>query len=244
VATGETLMRGEQQRHAFFEGLVQRRGMRGQLRSGSLLTGQLYVAFDFFPDAPKAKIDGNQATPVLPSVPSTLPDIEAKLTSVVAKLDKLPYEAIGADITKVLASLNLTLQDTNKAVNRIDTDVTPDLKTTLEEVRRVLVSADGMIKNELNTTLEDLRGVIGAADGMIKNELNATFEDLRRALATANGVLTNTDATLLGKNAPVQQELRDALQEVARAARSLRVLTDYLERHPESLIRGKTGEKP
>ncbi len=57
-------------------------------------------------------------------------------------------------------------------------------------------------------------------------------------------MLKNTDATLLGKNAPVQQELRDALQEIALAARSLRVLTDYLERHPESLIRGKTEEKP
>ena len=43
---------------------------------------------------------------------------------------------------------------------------------------------------------------------------------------------------------PAQQELRDALQEITRAARSLRVFTDYLERHPEALIRGKTEEKP
>ena len=56
-------------------------------------------------------------------------------------------------------------------------------------------------------------------------------------------MLTNTDATLVGKNAPVQQDLRDALQEMVLAARSIRVLTDYLERHPESLIRGKSEEK-
>jgi paraquat-inducible protein B len=74
--------------------------------------------------------------------------------------------------------------------------------------------------------------------------VNTTLEDLRRALATADGVLKNTDAALLGKDAPGQQELRDALQEITRAARSLRVLTDYLERHPESLIWGKTGDKP
>ena len=53
-------------------------------------------------------------------------------------------------------------------------------------------------------------------------------------------MLKNTDATLLGKNAPVQQDLRDALQEVTLAARSLRVLMDYLERHPDSLLRGKS----
>ncbi len=76
------------------------------------------------------------------------------------------------------------------------------------------------------------------------DEVNTTLEELRRPLATADAVLKNTDATLLGKNAPVQQDLRDALQEVTLAARSLRVLMDYLERHPESLIRGKTEGKP
>jgi paraquat-inducible protein B len=244
TAAGETLVQSERQRQAFFEGLVERRGMRAQLRSGSLLTGQLYVAFDFFPDAPRAKVDWNQATPVLPAVPSTIPDLEAKLTSIVAKLDKLPYDEIGADITKVLASLTLTLQDTNKAVNRLDADVTPELKTTLDEVRRVLATTDGMIKNELNATLDEVRRVLATADGTLKNEVNTALEEVRRAIATADRVLKNTDTTLLGKNAPVQQELRDALQEVARAARSLRVLTDYLERHPESLIRGKIEGKP
>ena len=56
-------------------------------------------------------------------------------------------------------------------------------------------------------------------------------------------MLKDTDTTILGKNAPVQQELSDALQEVVRAARSLRTLTDYLDRHPESLIRGKIEGK-
>ena len=56
--------------------MVEKRGMRAQLRSGNLLTGQLYVAFDSFPNAPKAKIDWNQDPTELPVVPSTVPDIE------------------------------------------------------------------------------------------------------------------------------------------------------------------------
>ena len=73
--------------------------------------------------------------------------------------------------------------------------------------------------------------------------LKTTLEETRRAIASADRMLTNTDATLVGKDAPVQQDLRDALQEMVHAARSLRVLTDYLERHPEALIRGKSEEK-
>ena len=61
-------------------------------------------------------------------------------------------------------------------------------------------------------------------------------------MTSADGVLKNADATLVGKDAPAQQELRDALQEITRAARSLRVLTDFLEQHPEALLRGKTEE--
>ena len=82
--------------------LVEERGLRAQLQSGSLLTGQLYVAFDYFPNAPKAKVDWSRDTPELPVVPSTLPDLEAKLTSILAKLDKLPLEAIGNDFRKDL----------------------------------------------------------------------------------------------------------------------------------------------
>ena len=200
VPAGEALIRSVERRHALMQRLVEQRGLRAQLRSGNLLTGQLFVAFDFYPDASKMKIDWSQEVPELPVVTSTVTDLEAKITGIVAKLDKLPLEAIGADLTKALASLNQTLEDTSKAVNRIDADVIPGLKSTLE----------------------GLRGTIAAVDR----------------------TLNSADATLVGKDAPAQQDLRDALQEIARAARSLRVLTDFLERHPESLIRGKSAENP
>jgi paraquat-inducible protein B len=200
LTTAEAIAQSARQRRAFFKRMIEERGMRAQLQTGSLLTGQLYVAFEFHPDAPKVSVDFNQAKPVLPTVPSVLPDVEAKITSILAKLDKLQYEEIGADTRKMLETFNQTLKDADRAVNHIDTDVTPELKSALEEFRRATASADKMIKD--------------------------------------------TDATLLGTDAPGQQELRNAMQEVARAARSLRTLTDYLERHPDALIRGKTEEKP
>jgi paraquat-inducible protein B len=193
--TTEALLK---QRRALIQKLIEERGLRAQLRSGNLLTGQLYVAFDYFPNAPKVKVDWARQPIVLPTVPSTVPDVEAKIMSILAKLDRLPYEAIGADTRKMLVTLDQTLKSVEKAVNRLDSDVTPEVKKVLEEIRRATVSADQ--------------------------------------------VLRNTDATLVGRDAPAQQELRDALQELTRAARSLRVLTDYLEQHPEALLRGK--EKP
>lgn len=192
---GEMMARVSPRREAFFERMVEDFGLRAQIQSGNLLTGQRYVSFDFHPDAPKAKVDWSQEKSVVPTIPSTLPNFEAKIGSILAKLDKLPYEALGADTRKMLVTLNQTLKDTDKAVKRFDTDVTPDFKKTLDEIRRATASADLMIKN--------------------------------------------TDKSLLAPDSPGQQDLREAMREVARAARSLRGLTDYLERHPEALLRGK-----
>ena len=200
AGAGRSMEEDTQRRRAFTQNLVEQRGLRAQLRSGNLLTGQLFVALDFFPDAPKVKIDWSRNPAEFPVVASTVTDLEAKISGIVAKLDKLPYEEIGASLTKVLATLDATLRDTRQAVNRLDAETLPQLKPTLDE--------------------------------------------LRAAIATADRVLKSTDATLVGKDAPTQQELRDTLQEVTRAARSLRILTDYLERHPESLIRGKAEDRP
>ncbi len=189
-------LQDEQKRRALVRRLVEERGLRGQLRSGSLLTGQLYVSFDYHPNVPKAKIDLSQEEPELPVVPGTLVELEDKLTRVVDKIDKMPLEAIGNDIKKDLESLDQTLKDANKLINDADVKLVPQLKTDLE--------------------------------------------DLHRTLAAVERAMNSADTALLGSNAPAQQELRDALQEFARAARSLRILTDNLERQPSSVIRGKT----
>lgn len=179
--------------------LVEERGMRAQLRSASLLTGQLYVALDYFPAAAKPRLDWNADTPELPVVASTLPDLQAKLGSLLAKLDRLPLETIGADTTKALGSLDRTLNDAGRLMNRVDSDVVPELKVTLEEARRTL--------------------------------------------AAASRVMRSAESTLVGADAPAQQELRTTLREVSMAARAVRVLSDSLERHPESLVRGRL-DKP
>jgi len=199
AAIGQTLAESAKQRHAFFDHLVEQMGMRAQLQSGSLLTGQLFVALDFFPDVKKAQIDWNQTEPEIPSIPSPLPNLEAKLGSILTKLDSVQYEAIGTDIRKLLNTSDQLMKDIDKALLNFDKSVTPEMKAAIEAFRKATVSANKMMQN--------------------------------------------TDASLLSPDAPVQQELRDAMQEITRTARALRVLTDYLERHPEALLRGKPEEK-
>jgi paraquat-inducible protein B len=65
-------------------------------------------------------------------------DIEAKLDSILTKLDNMPIDAIGADLRKALATLDQTLKEANRLVKQVDADAVPELKTTLVELRRMM----------------------------------------------------------------------------------------------------------
>src|SRR5436309_2060878 len=171
------------ERKARMDGLVEA-GLRAQLRTGSLLTGQLFVAFDFFPNAPKAKIDWTKTPPEIPTEPSGLQELQIMLAGLSKKLEKVPFDKIGADLQQML-------QSASSLVKRLDTEVAPEARATLAEARKTLGIAERSLKSD----------------------------------------------------APLQQDAREALREVGRAAQAMRVLADYLERHPEALIRGKKGDK-
>ena len=87
----------------------------------------------------------------------------------------------------------------------------------------------------LDATLRKADTLVGQLSSDVAPELKATLEQARKTLGSAE--------TALGSNSPLQGDLRETLLEVTRAAESVKALTDYLERHPESLLRGKrSGE--
>ena len=163
-------------------------GVRAQLRSGNLLTGAAFVAFDFFPGVPPAVVDWSQNPPQLPTTPGQLEAVEASVGNIIRKLDKVQLQQIGDNLQKSLADLDLTL-----------------------------VSARGTLRNA-----------------------NTTLNDASTALKDASTTLNNTNS-LIGPRSEEIEEINQTLQELRRAARSVRVLTDYIEQHPEAFIRGKRG---
>jgi len=189
---------------AFLNDLVAH-GFRAELKSGSLLTGQLYVALDFFPKAPAAKIDWSRNPPRFPTVPGSMDQMQKKLMQIASKIEKIPFEELAGDAGKTLRALDTTLKSAEKLLKNLDSAVIPEARSVLLETRQ---------------SLEDVRKTLGEA---------------RKTLGGANQVLA--------ADAPVQLDLRETLREVSRAAQSLRVLGDYLEQHPESMIRGKREDK-
>ena len=195
LTAGRTAITPEM-RHELMNRLVAR-GLRAQLQTGSLLTGQLYVALTYIPAAPPASIDWRSDPPVFQSVKGSFTDIETRLTSILAKIEGMPFEAIGKDLQQSLAALAKTLQDVDALVRRWDGELSPELAKTLAEARRTLAAAE------------------------------RSFDGAGKALAPDSQTMSELQATIV---------------EVRHAAQSIRVLADYLERHPEALLRGKSEE--
>jgi paraquat-inducible protein B len=178
-------------------------GLRAQLRTGNLLTSQLYVALDFLPPAGKNTksplLADAEGVITLPTMPGTLSELQPQVASIVEKLSKIPFLDIAASV-----------------------------QTTLAQVNTAVASIGGL-------TPEAQKALVG---------VQATLTEVQRTLGSAQATMLRVDRNLLDDNAPVQRQVEQTLLEVQRAAQSLRVLTDYLQLHPEAVVRGKPADAP
>ena len=154
-------------------------GLRAQLRSGNLLTGQLYVALDFFPDTPKATIDLAKRPPEIPTIPGTFEELQENLTGIVKKLDKLQIEEIGADTRKLLASLDETLKGVDGLLKSVDAGLVPDLRRTLDTASQTLKSAEG--------TLKSAEGTLSSVSPL-QSDLQQTLSEVSRTLTAVREI--------------------------------------------------------
>ena len=188
-------------RRAFIQRMVDR-GYRAQLRSGNLVMGQLYVAFDRFPHAPKAKkIDWRKTPHELPVIPSSLGDLETRVSNIIAKIDKMPLDTIGEDLKKTLETLNRTLKDADKMLNHIDNEMVPEIKTAVQELRKTLAAAERTLKSADNTLV--------GKDSPTQQELRVALQEVARAARSISALVDylerNPNALIRGKAQEVPQ---------------------------------------
>ena len=160
--------------------LVQR-GLKAQLQTGNLLTGELYVDLDLHPEA-ETKLAGIEYEhPELPTIPTAIAEVKETLTKLAADIRKMPLDEIAQNILETTQGMNHLVND-------------PDMKK-------------------------------------IPHSTNAALVQATKTLHTVDGVIE--------PDSPLQYDLATMLVEFKEAARSIRILSDYLEQHPETLIAGK-----
>ena len=192
--------RAPKEPYAAMAALIER-GLRAQLQSGNLLTGELLVDLDFHPESPPAKLDRSGTYPEIPAIPAQLEALEASVTAVLNKLAALPLPDLVADLRRTIQSIDALVSS-------------PDTGQAVAALTQAAVRLEGLI-------------------GTLDQRLGPLFVQAQSTLASADG--------MVGAKSQARHDLNALLKELTGAARSIRVFADYLERHPDALIRGKTG---
>jgi paraquat-inducible protein B len=139
-------------------------GLRAQARTGNLLTGQLYIALDFYPKAEKVAFDPTARPVVIPTVPGSLEQLQEKLEAMVTKINQLPIERIAGNLDSNLVELR-------KSLGQFNAKTLPHVQNTLTDVSKTLQSA--------NTTLQSANSTL-ADDSPQREKLGQTLDELGR----------------------------------------------------------------
>jgi paraquat-inducible protein B len=218
-------------------------GLRAQLQLQSMVTGQLMVNLDFYPDEPFIMVSREKARyPEIPAIPSDL----QKITKTI---EKLPLD-------KIFNKLSESLDGIEKIVN------SPDLQGSIASLKKALDSADTLLVNinrkveplvaNIEDTSDAARDAFAQAEktlaleegvpGELASSIKETLASIRNTLGEAEQSLASVQG-VIDDDSPLAYELNKTLKDLSAAARSLRMLTDYLGRQPESLIQGKDRQK-
>jgi len=207
------------------------RGLRASLEMQSIVTGQLQVGLDFKPDKPAKFVGADTKTPEIPTVPTPMQELAKKieklpideifdkLSSTLSKIDKL---VSSPEIAEAIRSTNLAVADVRKLVQKVDGQVGPlasNLDETVREARSAVRKIDGQI-------------------GTLGESIQRTIESAEATLTLAQKAVENIEGGV-GEDSTLVYQLNKSLEEVNALTRSVRVLADYLERHPESVLCGK-----
>jgi paraquat-inducible protein B len=199
-----------------------KRGLRAQLETESFLTGLLYIDLDLHPGAPVNLMlePGSGDYPEIPTVPTNLQQVQETAMKALAKLNEVDFVKLTQSITDAGSA----------AANLLGS---PDIKATLASLQSAT--------RNLNTMISTVRGMVDNVD----NRSGPALASLKKAADQANLTLVQISSTAqtlqasLAPDAPLTYRLEMALENFSEASSAIRELTDYLQRNPSAIVRGK-----
>jgi len=203
------------------------RGLRAQLQLQSIVTGQLSIQLDILPDRPARYVDPVGEFPEMPTIPSSMQEFTETMES-------LSIQDLVNDARQVLAGLK-------KLVN------SPELAELLTGVNEFVNSGELLgIINHTNEAIDDVQALVSNIDGRVGSLSTSAEFTLAEVNETLDGVQKTLDAArqsfaIAAEGSPMRYEFEKMLGELTAAARSIRLLAEYLERNPDALVRGKPG---
>src|SRR5262249_53514025 len=182
----------------------------------SLVTGQLYVGFDFYPETPVRLLGLESDYPELPTIPSVTEEVAGTARAFIARLQQLPLEDIAKNLDATLAGVAKITQS-------------PDLAAAIAQLDETVA--------EVRQTAHGGGKLVADLDGRVPPVAASAVKALEQARLT----LASVDSAV-EPGSDERFQLASALEEVAEAARSIQLLADTVQRNPSSLLFGRSQQ--
>ena len=245
--------------HGFTQAQMDRlieRGLRAKLVSQSFVTGQLAVELGFEPDVPVQMVGAADDIPEIPTAPGGFEQLKSSLENLPLQeiltrtmttlerintfLDQASVQKMAPEALSVLREYRGLAEDLRGKVGPLAAQVTQNTENANRMLDRTTRAVDN-IEGELARTLRSVRQVTQT----LNTRVGPLADKLERSSDAATGAMQQTEQTMASANRVIepgsatQRDLRRALDEFSRAARSVRELAEQLERNPNALITGK-----
>jgi paraquat-inducible protein B len=242
-------------------------GLRAVLSTQSLITGQLAIDLEYFPNTSLNLKKSNLPYPEIPTIPSTAErffqvlqdsDISGMVADIESALAGINALVNDAGIAEAVTTLNATMKSAETIAGKFDSrvDVLFDsLDATVTEVDTLVAEVRDQVRplsGDMREVMENIKGLtvtitdqVAPLSGVVTDAV-AVYQKLAVNLdRQLSGLLDSLNTTLAGvhgvvsEDTPLIVQLEQTLASVALMAKSFRQLADYLEQHPEALLRGK-----
>lgn len=236
-------------------------GLRAQLQMQSFITGQLSIQLDFVPDDP---LPPASSLSMFHAGVQEIPTIPTPIQRIQKSFEQIPLEEVLRDaretlasirdilgspaIPEIIANLQQISQDSAGITAKLDAKLTTigaQVERSLKDLRTLLANANAQIKplgsaiHETRTLAQNLNRQVDP----LTAEITRTAGELRATLRQSENTLAHI-GRLTADNSEMRYHVSLLLTELTATSRSLRALTDYLERHPDALWRGRTAGQP
>lgn len=248
-------------------------GLRAQLATQSILTGQLYVDLDFRPGRDAVTLGARDGATEIPTVAAPIQDLQNQIEGLnirqlvddVSAIAATARQLVsGPELAQALKDAQAVAASFRRISDKLDKQVDPladQARKTLLRLDTVLAGADGTMKSAdaavraaeaaakaAQPGLAQIEPTLKRIDGAAANVAALTAPDapLLANLRSTADELARSAAALRQASADdgaLMLELQRALRESAQAARALRTLADTLERQPEAVLRGRQTER-
>jgi paraquat-inducible protein B len=220
-----------------FRQVIVERGLRGQLMTESLVTGLLYVGLDFFPGSPihlVQRTDRDHKYPEIPTVPTYLEQAQDTAARILAKLEEVDFKGMMDSVSRAVDGFGSLVNSPalKSTIQRLDQTM-PKIDQAIVEIRKMTSNLDDnitVLSANLQQTSDAAREAMQQA-ALTMKQTDAAFKEAEAVMTNIRGMSDPDSVTFY--------ELGRSLREVSAAARSLRILSNSVERNPRALIFGK-----